>query len=129
VYQAANKQVAEDALLDLEEKWGKQYPVVIASWQNNWEKLSEYFKYDQGIRKIIYTTAAAAANAVEGYHRQVRKVTKTKGVFPSDMALLKLIYLASKNISKKWVQPMQNWGQILQQLAIHFEGRVPLGLW
>ncbi len=83
----------------------------------------------EGIRKIIYTTAAAAANAVEGYHRQVRKVTKTKGVFPSDMALLKLIYLASKNISKKWVQPGQNWGQILQQLAIHFEGRVLSGLW
>lgn len=68
VYQAINKQAAEDALLDLEEKWGKQYPVVIASWQNNWEKLSEYFKYDQRIRKIIYTTAATAENAVEGYH-------------------------------------------------------------
>jgi transposase-like protein len=87
VYQAVNKQTAEDELVKLEEIWGKKYPVVLNSWQNNWHKLSTYFAYDEHIRKMIYTT-----NAVEGFHRQVRKVTKTKGVFPNDMALMKLIY-------------------------------------
>ena len=84
VYRATSKEVAQDQLLNLEEKWGKKYPVVIESWQNNWEHLSQYFKYTQPIRKLIYTT-----NAVEGFHRQVRKVTKTKGAFSNDMALLK----------------------------------------
>lgn len=124
VYQAINKEAAEDALLELDEKWGKQYPVVIRSWNDNWEKLSTFFKYDSSIRKLIYTT-----NAVEGYHRQIRKVTKTKGAFPSDMALLKLIYLASVRIEQKWTQPLPNWATTVQQLAIHFEGRVPLNLW
>lgn len=123
VYRATSKEAAEDALLDLEEKWGKKYPVVIESWQNNWEHLSEYFKYTAPIRKIIYTT-----NAVEGFHRQVRKVTKTKGAFTSDTALLKLVYLATRNIEKKWNSTLQNWGQIVQQLSITFEGRVPIDL-
>lgn len=91
VYRATNKQMAEDQLLNLEEKWGQKYPVVIESWQRNWEELSQYFEYTEPIRKIIYTT-----NAVEGFHRQVRKVTKTKGAFTYDMALLKLVYLATK---------------------------------
>ena len=124
VYQAINKEAAEDALLELDEKWGKQYPVVIRSWNDNWEKLSTFFKYDSSIRKLIYTT-----NAVEGYHRQIRKVTKTKGAFTSDMALLKLIYLASNKIEEKWTQPLPNWATTVQQLVIHFEGRVPLNLW
>src|SRR5690606_12451185 len=89
VYGAANKQVAEDQLLNLEEKWGQKYPVVIESWQRNWEELSQYLEYTESIRKIIYTT-----NAVEGFHGQVPKVTKTKGAFTNDMALLKLVYLA-----------------------------------
>lgn len=90
VYQAVNKESAENELLKLEEKWGEQYPVVIRSWQENWDKLSEYFQYTPAIRKLIYTT-----NTVEGYHRQIRKVTKNKGVFPSqlDTALEKLVYL------------------------------------
>jgi transposase-like protein len=82
VYRATSKEVAEDRLLDLEEKWGGKYPVVIESWQRNWEQLSQYFQYTEPIRKIIYTT-----NAVEGFHRQVRKVTKTKEAFTNDMAL------------------------------------------
>ncbi|MFV0521442.1 MAG: transposase, partial [Mangrovibacterium sp.] len=90
---------------------------------SNWEELSLYFDYDEHIRKIIYTT-----NADEGFHRQVRKVTKTKGAFPSDMALLKLIYLTIEDISKKWTQPVQNWGLAAQQLAIKFEGRFELEL-
>jgi transposase-like protein len=95
VYQAVNKDSAELQLLKLDEKWEKKYPLVIDSWRRNWEKLSTYFKYPEAIRKLVYTT-----NTIEGYHRQIRKVTKTKGAFTSDMALLKLIYLASKNIEK-----------------------------
>lgn len=123
VYQAINKDQAETELLNLEEKWGKKYPVVIKSWNTNWEKLSAYFQYDKHIRKLIYTT-----NAVEGFHRQIRKVTKTKGAFPNDMALLKLIYLATENISKKWTQPLQNWGLTVQQLCIKFGDRMKIDL-
>jgi putative transposase len=123
VYQAVNKEQAETELLNLEEKWGKKYPIVIKSWNNNWEKLSTYFQYDEQIRKLIYTT-----NAVEGFHRQVRKVTKTKGAFPNDMALLKLIYLATENISKKWTQPLHNWSLTVQQLCIRFGDRMKIDL-
>jgi len=123
VYRATNKEVAEDELLALEEKWGDKYPVVIESWQRNWEELSQYFQYTDPIRKIIYTT-----NAVEGFHRQVRKVTKTKGAFTNDMALLKLVYLATKNIEKKWTSPLHNWSLTVQQLYIKFGDRIPLVL-
>lgn len=123
VYQADTKEQAESALLDLEEKWGKKYPVVIRSWNDNWELLSTYFEYSKPIRKLIYTT-----NPVEGFHRQVRKVTKSKGAFTSDMALLKLVYLVTRRIEKKWTSPLQNWGLTVQQLAIRFEGRLELDL-
>ena len=123
VYQSATKSQAETELLNLEETWGKKYPVVLRSWNNNWEKLSTYFQYDEHIRRLIYTT-----NAVEGFHRQIRKVTKTKGAFPSDMALLKLIYLATENISKKWTQPLQNWALTAQQLRIKFGDRMHINL-
>ena len=123
VYRATSKEVAEDKLLDLEEKWGAKYPVVIESWQRNWEELSQYFQFSAPIRKLIYTT-----NAVEGFHRQVRKVTKTKGAFTNDMALLKLVYLATKNIQKKWTSPIQNWSVMVQQLYIKFGERIPLDL-
>lgn len=123
VYQAPNKSQAETELLNLEEIWGKKYPVVIRSWNTNWEKLSTYFQYDESIRKLIYTT-----NAVEGFHRQIRKVTKTKGAFPNDMALLKLIYLATMNVSKKWTQPLQNWALTVQQLCIKFGDRMKISL-
>ena len=121
VYKAATKELAELNLEKLGEKWSKKYPVVIKSWQANWHKLSTYFKYTEDIRRIIYTT-----NTIEGFHRQVRKVTKNKGVFPNDDALLKLVYLAYKNISKKWTQPLQNWSLTVSQLSIHFEGRLAL---
>lgn len=102
----------------LESKWGEMYPIVIKSWRDNWERLTEYFQYTPAIRKLIYTT-----NTVEGYHRQVRKVTKTKGVFPTDNSLEKLVYLAYRNIRKKWTMPLANWGQLSQQLAIKFGDR------
>ena len=95
VYKANSKDLAESKLIELEEKWGKKYPLILKS-QNNRHNLSGYFRYPE-IRKMIYTT-----NAVEGSHRQIRKVTKTKGSFTSQTALEKLIYLAIKNISKKW---------------------------
>jgi len=121
VYKAATLQLAETNLAALAEKWAKKYPIVIKSWQNNWHKLSTYFKYTEDIRRVIYTT-----NTIEGFHRQVRKVTKNKGAFPNDDALLKLVFLAYRNISKKWTQPLQNWSLTISQLAIHFEGRLTL---
>jgi transposase-like protein len=123
VYKATNKSVAEDELLKLSEKWGAKYPVVIESWERNWEELSAYFEYTEPIRRIIYTT-----NAVEGFHRQVRKVTKTKGAFTNDMALLKLVYLATKNIEKKWKSPLHNWSLTIQQLYIKFGDRIELDI-
>lgn len=123
VYQAVSKDQAEDKLAELEEKWSKKYPVVTGSWRNNWEKLSAYFEYPPAIRKLIYTT-----NTIEGFHRQVRKVTKSKGAFTSDMALLKLIYLTTQNIEKKWTQPLQNWSVTVSQLAIIFGDRVQLDI-
>jgi putative transposase len=123
VYQALTKSQAEDALLELSEQWGKKYPLVINSWQYNWEKLSTYFAYPEPIRRVIYTT-----NTIEGFHRQVRKVTKTKGAFPSDMALLKLVYLTVQNILEKWNMPLQNWSVTLSQLSIIFGERLRLDL-
>jgi putative transposase len=121
VYQARNKEFAEEKLKGLDEKWGKKYPVVIASWNNNWHKLSTFFKYTEDVRRLIYTT-----NAIESFHRQVRKVTKNKTAFTTDMALLKLIYLAQRNISKKWTSPLQNWSLTVSQLSIIFGQRLKL---
>lgn len=123
VYQAMNKDQAEANLLDLEEKWGKKYPVVIDSWRRNWDKLTTYFRYPDAIRKMIYTT-----NTIEGYHRQIRKVTKNKGAFTSDMALLKLIYLATERIAKKWTMPLQGWAVSASQLKIIFGDRMSTDL-
>jgi putative transposase len=121
VYKAIDKISAELELEKLAEKWQKKYPIVIESWQRNWEKLSTYFKYPEAIKTLIYTT-----NTIEGYHRQIRKVTKTKGAFTSDMALLKLIYLTTKNIEKKWTKPLANWSVTVSQLSIIFGDRLPL---
>ena len=121
VYQAVSLEKAEDELDNLELKWGNDYPIVIKSWRDNWHKLSAYFQFSDAIRRIIYTT-----NTVEGYHRQIRKVTKNKGVFPNDTALEKLVYLAYRNIRKKWTMPLSNWGQTAQQLAIKFPDRFKL---
>ena len=111
-------EAAETELDSLETKWGEQYPIVIKSWRDNWGHLTEFFQYTKEIRRLIYTT-----NTVEGYHRQIRKVTKNKGVFPSDTALEKLVYLAYRNIREKWTMPLSNRGLISQQLAIKFGDR------
>jgi transposase-like protein len=119
VYRAVTKEAAEVALDKLDDKWGTMYPIVIKSWRRKWEHLSVYFKYPEAIRKIIYTT-----NAVEAIHRQFRKLTKTKGAFPNENSLLKLLYAGILNASEKWTMPIQNWSQALSQLDIYFEGRL-----
>lgn len=119
VYQALNKEAAETALDELEQIWGDKYPIVIKSWRNKWDNLSVYFRYPEPIRKVIYTT-----NSIEAVHRQFRKLTKTKGGFPNDNSLLKLLYLGIQNASKKWTMPIQNWNLTLSQLAIFFEDRL-----
>ena len=123
VYQAVCREHGFVALIQLEQRWGKQYPLPIQSWFKNWETLATFFEYDSQIRKVIYTT-----NAIEGFHRQVRKVTKTKGAFTSDIALMKLVYLVVKNISQKWTIPLQHWSLTVSQLYIIFGDRLKLQL-
>jgi putative transposase len=119
VYKAINKDMAASELDVLAAKWTDKYPIVIKSWRNNWERLSQYFKYPADIRRIIYTT-----NTIEAVHRQFRKLTKTKGAFPNQDSLLKLLYMGIQNASKKWTMPIQNWSLTISQLAIFFEGRL-----
>jgi transposase-like protein len=119
VYKAPTKKAAEDALTELEKKWGQKYPMVINSWINNWSELSAYFKYSEPIRRIIYTT-----NTIEGFNRQVRKITKSKGGFSNDDALFKLVFLIYRDISKKWEKSISNWAEIISQISIHFQDRL-----
>ena len=119
VYRATSKDAAEQALDELEARWGDLYPIVIKSWRAKWDNLSAYFKYPPDIRRVIYTT-----NSIEAVHRQFRKLTKTKGGFPNEDGLMKLLYLGVQNASKKWTMPIQGWNIALSQLAIFFEGRL-----
>ena len=119
VYKASNKGLAESELDKLEEKWNDKYPIVIRSWRNNWDRLSHYFQYPKEIQKVIYTT-----NTIEAVHRQFRKLTKTKGCFPNENSLLKLLYMGIKNASRNWTMPIQNWALSISQLAIFFKGRL-----
>ena len=119
VYKAPTLTAAEEALLELETKWGEKYPMVINSWTNNWEELSAYFKYVEPIRRIIYTT-----NTVEGFNRQIRKVTKSKGGFTNDDSLFKLVYLIYQDISRKWDKSISNWAEIISQLSVEFKDRI-----
>lgn len=119
VYKAATLNAAELALEDLDTKWGEKYPMVIKSWRNKWPTLSTYFKYPDYVRTAIYTT-----NAVEAVHRQFRKLTKTKGGFPNENSLLKLLYAGILKASERWTHPIQNWNLTLSQLNIHFPDRL-----
>ena len=119
VYQAFTKEEAELELDKLEEKWGKKYPIIFESWRNKWDNLSNYFKYSEPIRKVIYTT-----NIIESVHRQFRTLTKTKGAFPNDNSLLKLLYAGIQNAEKKWTMPIRNWSLTISQLNIHFKERL-----
>lgn len=119
VYRADTEALALEALDDLEEKWGKKYPSSISSWRNNWPQLSTYFKYPSEIRKLIYTT-----NSIENFNRQLRKVTKSRTIFPTDDALFKMLYLAMIDITKKWTGKSWDWGQTLDQLCVYFGDRI-----
>jgi putative transposase len=119
VYGAPTMEDAEYHLEELRETWDKKYPQIFRSWNTNWAELSTYFKYPQEVRRLIYTN-----NAVEGFHRMLRKFTKTKGVYPTDDALRKSVYLSVQEISKKWSMPIRDWGIIMGQLMIFFEERL-----
>ena len=120
VYTAPDEQSAFGALEAFGDKWDKKYPKISKSWKDNWPNLSTYFKYPQEIRKLIYTT-----NAIEGFNRQLRKVTKAKSVFPTDDSLFKMLYLAMIDITRKWTGRRVDWGKIHAQLSIYFEERMP----
>ena len=120
VYAAVDEQAALNELDRFEELWGKKYPKIGRSWRDNWAGLSTYFKYPGEIRRIIYTT-----NTIEGFNRQLRKVTKAKPIFPTDDSLLKMLYLAMMDITKKWTGRRQDWGLIHSQLEIFFADRLP----
>ena len=119
VYAAIDEQTALSELENFDEKWGNKYPKIAISWREKWANLSTYFKYPQEVRTLIYTT-----NAIEGFNRQLRKVTKNKGVFPTDDSLLKMLYLAMMDITKKWTGKRREWGQIHSQLEIFFANRL-----
>lgn len=119
IYRAVSEESGLAALDDLEKKWGSKYPLSVRSWRNNWNDLSTLFRYSPLIRKLIYTT-----NAAENFHRQLRKVTKTKGSFVSEGALMKMLYLTTMRVSEKWTQPIPNWGLILGDLMIYFGDRM-----
>ena len=119
VYAAIDEPTALSELENFDEKWGNKYPKIAISWRDNWANLSTYFKYPQEIRTLIYTT-----NAIEGFNRQLRKVTKNKGIFPTDDSLIKMLYLAMMDITKKWTGKRREWGQIHSQLEIFFADRL-----
>ena len=120
VYAAVDEPTALDALDTFAERWDKKYPKISQSWRDNWPNLSTYFKYPQEVRRLIYTT-----NTIEGFNRQLRKVTKAKSVFPTDDSLLKMLYLAMIDITKKWTGRRQDWSMIHAQLAVFFADRMP----
>jgi putative transposase len=119
IYKAVTEDAAKLELDRFEETWGTKYPLIIRSWRTNWDELATFFKYPPEIRKLIYTT-----NIIESYHRQLRKVTKGKSIFPTDEALLKMLYLATMDVVRKWTGRVQNWGQMLLQLSVFFPDRV-----
>ena len=120
VYAAVDDAAALEALEVFAQRWDKKYQKISASWQDNWPNLSTYFKFPQEVRRLIYTT-----NAIEGFNRQLRKVTKAKSVFPTDDSLLKMLYLAMMDITKKWTGRRQDWSMIHAQLAVFFSDRMP----
>lgn len=119
IYTAATEDAALEGLDQFEATWGGKYPLIVRSWRLNWAEIATFFKYPPEIRKIIYTT-----NMIESYHRQLRKVTKGKSTFPTEDALLKMLYLATMDVLRKWTGRIQNWGQILLQLSVYFPDKV-----
>ena len=120
VYTAVDEESALNALDEFAAAWDSKYPKISKSWRENWANRSTYFKFPPELRKLIYTT-----NAIEGFNRQLRKVTKTRSVFPTDDSLFKLLYLATKDITKKWTGRRQDWSSIYAQLVIYYGDRLP----
>ena len=121
VYRASTVDQAEAALTDFALKWDNRYPMISKSWRSNWDHIVPFFAFPEDIRKAIYTT-----NAIESLNNSLRKVTRSRNSFPSDEAAIKLLYMALRNIMKKWTMPIRDWGLAINQFSIHFEGRVPL---
>lgn len=121
IYKAPTEEAALQELERFEEEWGSKYPLIVKSWRQNWDELSTFFVYPAELRKLIYTT-----NMIEGYHRQLRKVTKGKSIFPTDDSLQKMLYLATMNVVRKWTGRVQNWSQILLQLTVCYPDRVQI---
>ena len=119
IYTSVNEKKAYEKLQEIKNKWKDKYLVSFKTWEENWDSICPFFQFSDYVRKIMYTT-----NTIESLNRQFRKYTKTKSVFPTDMSLLKCLYLSTKNISKKWDQAYRNWGTILSELSIMFDGRI-----
>lgn len=119
IYKAPNQEAAWESLMDLEATWGKNYPACVKSWKENWNELTSFFAYPVELRKLIYTT-----NAIEGFNRQLRKISKNRTVFPTDESLFKLLYLAMRDITAKWVGKPYNWAIIMSQLMIMYPDRL-----
>ncbi len=121
VYKAPGEDKASFELDKLIAKWGQKYPLAVNPWKNHWNHVSTFFKYPEHVRKLIYTT-----NALEGLHRQLRKVTKNRALFPNDDALTKILYLAIQDVMKKWTMPLASWALTISQLAVMYQGRFDL---
>ena len=119
IYTASTAEQGFEVLVELEEKWGKKYPSAIKSWQDNWDSLSTFFKYSQELRTVMYTT-----NAIESLHSSYRRANRNRVVFPTNMALLKTLYLSTLRIEKKWTMRHKNWDMIISQLSIYYPGRI-----
>jgi putative transposase len=121
IYQAATEDDALEALVAFDDKWGSRYPMIGEMWRTHWERFIPFFAFPEAIRKIVYTT-----NSIEAVNRQLRKIIKTRGHFPTEDAALKLLWLALMRAEKKWTYPIKEWSQALHQFAIYFPGRVPV---
>ena len=119
IYTSIDEEKGYEQLQEVKSKWSDKYESAFKTWEENWDAICPFFQFSDSIRKIMYTT-----NTIESLNRQFRKFTKTKSVFPTDMSLLKCLYLSTKNISKKWDQAYRNWGPILSELSIMFDGRI-----
>lgn len=123
IYRAATEEAALVALEAFDETWSGRYPMIAEIWRRSWERFIPFFAFPEDIRRIVYTT-----NSIEAVNRQLRKIIKTRGHFPTEDAAIKLLWLALMNAEKKWTYPIQQWGRALHQFAIYFPGRVPLDI-
>lgn len=119
IYQAANEEIGYQNMIEVSKKWEKHYPNSMKSWQQNWDAIVPMFKFSADVRKVIYTT-----NAIESLNSTYRRLNRQRSVFPSDTALLKALYLATYEATKKWSKPLRNWGKVYGELSIMYEGRL-----